>query len=69
MWYFRINLMFAIRKLWREKRLESGNLEKRDPHLLNLVSLPPQAPTSKVPGAEELPTVQVCQVESRTELI
>ncbi|KAJ8781191.1 hypothetical protein J1605_011175 [Eschrichtius robustus] len=50
--------MFAIRKLWREKRLESGNLEKRDPHLLNLVSLHHQAPTSKVPGAEELPTIQ-----------
>ena len=34
LWYFKINLMFVTGKLWREKRLESGNLEERDPRLL-----------------------------------
>lgn len=40
LWYFKINLMFVTGKVWREKRLDSGNLEERDPHLVNLESVP-----------------------------
>lgn len=51
LWYFKINLMFVTGKLWREKRLESGNLEERDPHLLNLESVPTPHPNQH--GAQD----------------
>lgn len=51
LWYFKINLMFVTGKLWREERLDSGNLEKRDPHLLNLESVPTSHPNQH--GAQD----------------
>lgn len=51
LWYFKINLMFVTGKLWREKRLEAGNLEERDLHLLNLGSVPTSHPNQH--GAQD----------------
>lgn len=51
MWYFKINLMFVNGKLWREKRLHSGNLEERDRRLLNLESVPTSHPNQH--GAQD----------------